>query len=75
MKKWTLEDFKQYVREKVDEHYYITPSMVVLKSFYVGEVEKPKEVTVRMFDWLLSIAEQEIKTYKSKLNTHGIKAN
>jgi hypothetical protein len=75
MKKWTLENFKQYIREKVDEYYYVTPSMVVLKSFYVIEVEKSKEVTVRMFDWLLSIAEQEIKTYKSKLNTHGTKTN
>lgn len=31
----TIEDFKRYVREKVDEQYYITPSMIVLKSFYV----------------------------------------
>lgn len=67
MEKWTIDDFKKYVRKKVDEHYYVTPSMVVLKSFYVGEVEKPKEVTVKMFFWLRSIAEQEMKTYKSQV--------
>lgn len=63
--KATIEDFKKYVREKVDEQYYITPSMVVLKSFYVMEVQKPKEVTIRLFDWLLSIAEKEMQVYKS----------
>lgn len=67
MEKWTIDDFKKYVRKKVDEHYCVTPSMVVLKSFYVGEVEKPKEVTVKMFFWLRSIAEQEMKAYKSQV--------
>ncbi len=66
MEQLTIDDFKKYVRRKIDEHYYITPSMVVSKSFYVGEVEKPKDVTVKMFHWLLSIAEQEIKIYKSQ---------
>jgi len=56
----SLDDFKKYVIKKVDECYYITPSMIVLKSFYVGDVEKPDSVTVRTFAWLRSIAEQEI---------------
>ena len=65
MEQWTVDDFKKYVKRKVNEHYYITPSMVVLKSFYVGEVEKPKNVTVRMFFCLRAIAEQEMNVYKS----------
>lgn len=65
MSKWTIEDFKEFVREQVDKLYWITPSQVVLKSFYFGEVEKPQSVTVKLFFWLRSIAEQEIKTYKS----------
>ena len=65
MEKWTIDDFKKYVKRKVDEYYYTTPSMIVLKSFYVGEVEKPKDITVKMFFWLRSIAEQEMNVYKS----------
>jgi len=66
MEKWTVDDFKKYVRRNVDEYYWVTPSQVVLKSFYVGKVEKPKEVTVKLFTWLRSIAEQEMQIYKSK---------
>lgn len=68
MKQWTIEEFKQYVRQRIDKQYYDTPSMIVLRSFYVGEVEKPKDVTVKLFYWLRSIAEKEIQIYKQLLS-------
>lgn len=61
----TIEDFKYYTRKMVDRHYYINPSLVTLSSFYIGEVEKPKAITAQTFVWLRSIAEQEMKIYKS----------
>jgi hypothetical protein len=69
MQDWTIEDFKTFVKKQVDVLYWITPSAVVLKSFYVGDVIKPKEITVTKFVWLRSIAEKVIKDYKS-LNAH-----
>lgn len=63
--KATLDQFKEYVRNQVDKQYSISPSMVVLKSFYYMEVEKPSNITTQTFEWLRSIAEQEIKNYKS----------
>lgn len=68
MQQWSVQDFINYVHHRVDINYNETPSMVVLRSFYFGEVEKPKTVTVRQFDWLRSIAEHEMKVYKAQLN-------
>ncbi len=65
MEKWTIDDFKEYVRRRIDKDYYDTPSMVVLRSFYLADVEKPKDVTVKLFFWLRAIAEKEIQVYKS----------
>jgi hypothetical protein len=44
--------------------------MIVLRSFYVADVEKPEGVTLRSFDFLRGIAEKEMKEYKSLLNKH-----
>lgn len=64
-KRWTLEDFKQYARQCIDAYYWDSPSRIVLRSFYIAEVEKPKDVTIRLFTWLRAVAEKEIQTYKS----------
>jgi len=63
--KWNIEDFKKYITKCVKEHYWITPSAIVLRSFYVADVEKEPGVTLRMFDYLRGIAEKELKDYKS----------
>lgn len=68
MEKWNIEDLKKFTREKVDKCYHVSPSAIVLMSFYIGEIDKPKEITIRMFDWLRSIVEQDINIYKSHLN-------
>jgi len=65
--KWTVDDFKAYVRCRIDKYYWDTPSMIVLRSFYVAKVEKTEGVTLRQFDFLRGIAEREVKTYKSEL--------
>jgi hypothetical protein len=66
--KWSVEDFKLYVRKRIDKCYWDTASMIVLRSFYVADVEKTEGVTLRLFDFLRGIAEKEIKDYKSFLN-------
>lgn len=63
---WGESDFKAFVRKCIDKQRNIAPSRIVLKSFYFGEVKKPKNVTIKQFDWLRSIAENESQTYKSK---------
>ena len=67
LQKWSVEDFKEYCHRKVDEFYWVTPSAVVLKSFYISEVEKPDGLTIRMFDFLGSISEKELQVYKQKI--------
>jgi hypothetical protein len=68
IQKWTIEEFKSFVRERVDKYYWTNASVVVLTSFYLADVEKPIEVTIRQFEFLRAIAEKEILTYKSILN-------
>lgn len=65
--KWSVEDFKLYVRKRIDKCYHDSASMIVLRSFYVADVLKPEGVTLRSFDFLRGVAEQEIKVYKSEL--------
>ena len=50
-----------------------TPSMIVLRSFYVANVEKPDGVTLRMFDFLRAIADDVIKDYKAKLSAEKLR--
>ena len=64
---WSIEEFKEYCRRKIDENYWITPSMIALKSFCSADVKKPEGVTIRMFELLRSTAEKEIQIYKQKL--------
>ena len=67
VQKWSVEDFKLYVRKRIDKCYHDTASMIVLRSFHISDVQKPEGVTLRMFDFLRGIAEQEIKNYKAEL--------
>lgn len=69
---WTIQQFKDYTRRCVLEHYNVTPSAVVLSSFHIAQTEKPEGVTVKLFDYLRSIAEQEIKNQKSNGFIHSI---
>jgi hypothetical protein len=66
--KWTVEDFKKYVRQRIDKYYWDTPSMIVLRSFYVADVQKPEGVTLTEFTMLRGIAVKEIMDYKTQLN-------
>lgn len=68
---WDVERFRQYVRDSIDKCYVVTSSTIVLRSFYIANVDRPAEVTVRMFEWLRAMAEQESKNYKSKLSIEG----
>ena len=61
----TVDEYLLFVVNQIKKQYFITPSAVVLKSFYVMEVIKPDKMVVRMFDWLLSITEKCIKDYKA----------
>ncbi len=63
----TIEDFKLFCRGQVDRHYYITAPIIVLISFYYIDIQKPPDITIRQFDWLLSIARQEIQIYKQNI--------
>jgi len=67
IEKWSVEDFKLYVRKRIDKCYHDTPSMIVLRSFHIADVQKPEGVTLRSFEFLRGIAEQEIKNYKAEL--------
>lgn len=60
-----MEEFKQYIRRELSIHTYLKPSQLVLKSFYFTETVKPKKVTISLFNYLRSIAEQEYKNFKS----------
>ena len=68
---WSVEDFKAYVRKRIDKQYSDTASMIVLRSFYVANVTKEEGVKLRMFVYLRGIAAQEIKDYKSYLNRNN----
>ncbi len=64
---WDLDKFKEYVRKCMDKCYEVEPSMVVLRSFYVANVHRPAEITIKMFDWLRATADKELKDYKSEI--------
>lgn len=64
---WTVDEFKAYVIVRIKKCYWDTASMIVLRSFYVANVEKPADVTLKMFDFLRKIADETIKDYKTKL--------
>ena len=67
IQKWSVEDFKLYVRKRIDKCYHDSASMIVLRSFHIADVQKPEGVTLRMFDFLRGVAEYEIKVYKAEL--------
>ena len=45
MKKWDLEEFKIFIEKEIVKRYEVSASEITLKSFYIAEVFKPKEVT------------------------------
>ena len=67
---WSVDDFKDYTKKCVTDHHQVSPSAVVLRSFYIAEVEKPKEVTIQQFEYLRSIAAKTIKDFKSQSNAN-----
>lgn len=50
----------------INDYYWVSPSAVTLASFYQADVIKPKDITIRSFEWLRSIADKEIQIYKNK---------
>lgn len=65
--KVTIDEFKKYVRDSIDKYYWDTPSAIVLRSFYLMDVEKEVGVTLRSFDYLRAISEKESNIYKAIL--------
>ena len=70
---WTVDEFKAYVIVRIKKCYWDTPSMIVLRSFYVANVQKPAGVTLRMFDFLRGIADDVINDYKAKLSAEKLR--
>ena len=58
---WGEADFREYVRQRIDKHFYTTAGEITLGSWYVDPMPGYR------FDKLLSIATDEIRLYKQKL--------
>lgn len=63
----TLDYFKQYVHEKIDEHKSISCASIISKFFIYHTVEKPATVTIKLFDYLYAECEKERAKYLNHL--------
>lgn len=57
---WTEEQVKEFTEKCVEEYYQITPSAIVLKSYYVGCDWR--------FDKMRGFVEQEVQIVKQRIS-------
>lgn len=68
MKNITKEQYFDWIRKQVFQQNSISAERLVTKSYYIGEIDKPADVNLRHFDWLLSITKKEVEKCKREMS-------
>lgn len=58
---WGELEFRQFIREQIDKHFYATAGLLTLRAYYFSDMKGWR------YDKLYSVAVDEIRLYKQKL--------